>query len=111
MNKIIAIVNLLRKGSEVSNPGAWKNAEILASFLLAMVAAAAAFGAPIDLTGDQVADIAAAIIAIANAVLTVISSKKVGILPASPPDLPKVEVSTQPEPTPGEGHDFMKGTQ
>lgn len=110
MNKILSIVNLLRKGSEVANPGAWKNAEILASFLLALVAAAAAFGAPIALTGDQVADIAAGVIALANVVLTVISSKKVGILPSTAPDLPKIEPPTRPEPMPGEGHDFMKGT-
>ena len=105
MNKLLAMINLLRKGSAVANPGAWKNAEILASFLLAAVAAAAAFGLPIELTGDQVMDIATGVIALANAVATVITSKKVGILPPTH-DLPKIV-----EPTPGEGHDFIgKGT-
>ena len=110
MNKIIAIINLLRKGSEVANPGAWKRAEILASFLLALVATAAAFGAPVDLTGDQATDIATGLVALANVITTVITSKKVGILPPTEHahDLPQIVEPPKPEPTPGEGHNFIR---
>jgi glucose/mannose transport system substrate-binding protein len=52
----------------------------------------------------------AGLVALANVVTTVITSKKVGILPPAEPahDLPQIIEPPKPEPIPGEGHNFTR---
>jgi len=87
MGKLLAALNVFRKGQVVANPAAWKNGQItgsvLAGFLGALVAGAKTFGYNLPLTDDQLLTIGGAIVAIAglflNTTATVVSSDKVGL--------------------------------
>lgn len=88
MDKLKAILNLLRQGNEVQNPGAWKNATIIANLLLAVVAVAAAFGFDVKLSADNATTLAAgavALVGVVNGVVHVVSSKRAGLPAANPP--------------------------
>jgi len=80
--KLTSAWNLFKKGGEVSNPGAWKNATIVADFLAALVVFLAEFNI-IDLRSvvdsQTLNTIALGGIAVGNIIATVITSKKVGI--------------------------------
>lgn len=105
MNRVIALVNLFRKGVEVSRPGAWKNAQILAGLIMAIAMTVKAWGYDTYLTEEQALSIAVGTAALADVILTLITSKKVGILPPEPAhNLPEIV-----DPAPGEGHDITKG--
>ena len=90
MGKILAALQVYRKGNVVANPAAWKNgqvtASVLAGLLGALIALAKTFGYNLPLTDDQLLTIGGAIVAVAglflNPTATVVSSDKVG-LPAS----------------------------
>lgn len=103
MNKIGALLDLFRYGGEVANVESWKRGQVtvnsLVALLAALVAMSRAFGYDIPVSNDGIAAIAGGLFAAVNLVFTVVSSSRVGILPAkvqpdSFPDLPR---PTEPE--------------
>jgi hypothetical protein len=85
VNKLIAVVDLFRKGSEVANKEAWKKGQItstvLGGFLIAGVQVANIMGVPLPIPDDVLISVAGGIITGINFVLTIATSKTVGILP------------------------------
>ena len=87
MNKILAALNVFRKGQVVANPAAWKTGQItgsiLAGLLAAIVAGAKTFGYELPVSDDQLLAIGSGIVAIVglflNPAATVVSSDKVGM--------------------------------
>ncbi len=94
---ILAIIKpaftVLKQGRALANPAAWKNAQVLANLLSALVVLLNVLGVHFGLDSDSVNLIAGGIAAIANAYLTAATSEKVGV----PSGLPPIElVSTPP---------------
>lgn len=83
MDKVWAIFQVLQKGQEVADPAKWKARQIrdtvLAALLMAMVKAAAAFGYELPVGEGDAMVLGSAFIVIYNIVLTLASSKKVGV--------------------------------
>jgi hypothetical protein len=86
LNKLQAFLDLFKKGKEVANPAAWKNGTIgvnvVAGTLGAVVVVVGSFGYDLNLSQEVVDQAAAGIIGffgIANAVMHVITSAKVGV--------------------------------
>jgi predicted metal-binding membrane protein len=87
MNKLLAGLDVFRKGSVVANPTAWKSGQITASIVAgllgALVALAKAFGYELPLTDEQILTIGGSIVAIAglfiNTTATIVSSDKIGL--------------------------------
>lgn len=104
MGKLLALLNVYRKGCIVANPVAWKHGQITASvitgLLAAIVAACKTFGYQLPVTDDQLLSIGGIVVAIAglflNPTATVVSSDKVG--------LPAVSNSDQQTISPIAGH-------
>jgi hypothetical protein len=104
MGKILAALQVYRKGNVVANPAAWKNGQVTASvvagLLGALVALAKTFGHDLPLSDDQLLTIGGAIIAIVglflNPTATIVSSDKVG--------LPAGDASADDQNSPISGH-------
>ena len=87
MGKLLAALNVFRKGQVVANPTAWKTGQItgsiLAGLLAAIVAGAKAFGYELPVSDDQLLAIGSGIVAVVglflNPAATVVSSDKVGL--------------------------------
>ena len=83
MNKLMVLFDLFRKGASVSDPALWKSRQVkstvLAAFILAVINTASAFGYSIPIDTETANLIAAGIIALVNAVLTVTTTDKIGI--------------------------------
>lgn len=90
MNKMFAFVNLLRKGAEISDGEKWKkrqiDANIFGGFIIALVTVAKAFGYELPVDEEVAYTIGGGIVAMVNVVLTSVTSKKAGILPAKSED-------------------------
>lgn len=86
---ILAIIKpaftVLKQGQALANPAAWKNAQVLANLLSALVVLLNAFGIHFGLDSDSVNLIAGGVAAIANAYLTAATSEKVGVSDGLPP--------------------------
>lgn len=97
--KLKLFYDLFRKGQELANAEVWKGrqvkANILGGFILAIVALIKAFGHELPVDENAAMSIAGGIIAIVNVVLTLTTSKKVG-LPAKP-DVQEALPAIQPE--------------
>lgn len=82
MNKIMALLNLFRKGKSVADPALWKKGQVSATAvavaIMAAVQVAKAFGLDIGVDDGLATTIAAVLVGIGNIVVTFISSKKVG---------------------------------
>lgn len=85
-SKIGAFLDLFKQGKEVANPAAWKNGTIsvnaVAGLLGAIAAIAAGFGYDFGLSEETLQQIAGGAIGVAgavNAVMHVVTSKKVGM--------------------------------
>ena len=80
-----AFITLFKQGKEVANPEFWKNAQVkanLAALIGAIALISAGFGYDIHLNDATVSAASGGIVAfytIGNSVLTLITSKKVGI--------------------------------
>lgn len=109
MNKLLALFNLLRKGAVCADPAAWKNRQITATVLAAVLLAAAnvavAFGYPLPVDETTATAVATGLIALVNVVLTVATSAKVGLPAPAKPDAAPVNdrsrdsaVATPPAP-------------
>lgn len=87
MKKLLVLLDLFRQGNAVADPALWKRRQITASLLLpffgALLATARAFGHEIPLTDEQIAQLVAGLVVAINCVLTLTTSKTVG-LPAKP---------------------------
>lgn len=81
--KLGALWALFRKGEEVSDPEKWKSRQItgtmLAGLLLAIIHLAKTFGYDIPMDEDTASTIGVGVIAAANVVLTMVTSKKAGL--------------------------------
>lgn len=86
MERVLALLALFHKGSEVANPGALKDVTVIANLLVAIAVVAAAFGFKVELTQENAGAIAGgfvALLAVVNSVVHVITSKRSG-LPEKP---------------------------
>jgi hypothetical protein len=87
MNKLIALLDLFRKGNAVADQALWKNRQIKATLLLptfgALIAVLRAFGLEVPLDDTQITQLVTGLVVLLNLVLTLTSSDKVG-LPAKP---------------------------
>lgn len=100
MEKMMAIIGLLRKGSSLADPALWKSRQIgataLAVFIVALARTLAAFGVDLHVDEDTATTIAGGIIACVNIVLTYATSDKVGLLgeaPAVPTPLSDADIA------------------
>ena len=98
MSRLMLLLSLFRKGSAVANPEGWKNGQIsvnmVAALLAAIAATASSFGHTLPVGDADIAAIAGGLYAVANIVVTIITSKHVGLapLPPGPPrDLPALD--------------------
>lgn len=92
MNKLLAILDLFRKGNAVADPALWKSRQIKATVLLpafgALVAVLRAFGLEVPLDDTQITQLVTGLVVVINLLLTYSTTDKVG-LPAKPePDPP-----------------------
>ena len=90
MEKIWAILALFRQGNAVADPALWKNSGISVAMLipvfLAVARVAEAFGLALPFTESDAATLAAAVLCVLHIVLTVITSKSVGLPASAAPD-------------------------
>jgi hypothetical protein len=98
MEKLKAILALFRQGNAVVDPQLWKNrqitATVLAGVILALAHVLAVFGFVIPVDMDTANAIAATVIGLVNIVLTMTTSKTVGIPAVETPDpLPELNDS------------------
>ena len=81
--KMKALMALLKKGRSVSDPAKWKSRQITATALTgaiwAAIQASEAFGYAIPIDEATVDSVAVGVLAIANWVLTLSTSEKVGV--------------------------------
>ena len=86
---ILAIINpafvVLKQGRALANPAAWKNVQVIANLLSALIVLLNAFGIHFGLDSDSVNLIAGGVAAIANAYLTAATSEKAGVPSGLPP--------------------------
>ena len=91
MNKLLALLDLFRKGNAVADPALWKSRQIAATLLLptfgALIAVLRAFGLEVPLDDTQITQLVTGLVVLLNLVLTLTSSDKVG-LPAKPDSNP-----------------------
>ena len=105
MSRLSAILDLFRYGGEVANAEAWKRGQVtvnsLVAILAALVALSRSFGYDIPVSNDGIAAIAGGVFAAVNLVFTVVSSSRVGLLPAKvqPDPLPEISGTAGPEPS------------
>lgn len=78
MNKLKAFFTLFNKGEELINADKWKNGQITVTILVPFISAALVLGG-VDIDAETIAAAAGGVIAIVNIVLTIITSKKVGL--------------------------------
>ena len=87
MNKLLAILDLFRKGNAVADPQLWKSRQIKATLLLptfgALIAVLRAFGLEVPLDDTQITQLVTGLVVLINCLLTVSTTDKVG-LPAKP---------------------------
>lgn len=104
LEKLGALINLFRKGSEVSNVELWKTGGISVAALSATLGAVLqfsdAFGLHISVTPDQINGIAIGVVSLVGIVLPLITSKRAGILPAKPDNAVAIEDHSFTEPVP-----------
>lgn len=83
MGKLKALFDVFRKGAAVANPAAWKAGQItttvLGGFLMALVYLAKAFGHELPIDADTATAVAGGIVAGVNVILTISTSKHVGL--------------------------------
>jgi hypothetical protein len=85
VSKLVAFFDLFRKGSALADPGAVQNASLVAAFIVACATVASGFGYNLPMDQATAATIAAGVVAVAHIIITLISSKSVG-LPAKSGD-------------------------
>lgn len=98
MEKIRALWSLFQLGRSVADPAKWKahqvSANAAAAVLLAIVALLRSFGVHFPISDDQALSIGGGVVALANVVLTVISTDKIGIDGRTHADVAAMAVAT-----------------
>lgn len=83
MGKIAALWNLFKAGEQVEDPAKWKGRQItvtaVGGLLLAAVNVSKAFGYDIPVDEHTATTIGAGVLAVVNVVLTVTTSRHVGV--------------------------------
>ena len=83
LTKLASVIDLFRKGQVVANPEKWKNRQVTATVLGAVIVAGAntatAFGYPIPVDIDTANTIAVGLISVFNAVMTYVTTDKIGL--------------------------------
>lgn len=112
MGKLMILFTLFRRGTEISNVERWKkhqiDGNIVGGFILALVAAAKAFGYEFPIDEASALIVGGSVVAIVNVVLTTITSKRVGLLPEKPNS---TSDSEQPQKLPGGEADMPKDSK
>lgn len=89
MSKLLALLDLFRKGSAVTEPELWKNRAALvmtlSGLIIAINSVARAFGHDLHIDTETATAIAGGVAAVAGVLSTYLTSARVG-LPARPPD-------------------------
>jgi len=104
LDKLRAVIDVFRKGKEVSNVEVWKAGHmagnVVGGLIIAVANVASVFGRsfPIDLASANA--IGAGIVAFVNVLLIAATSKRIGILPTKPTgeDVPIVEPTVKSDP-------------
>jgi hypothetical protein len=82
-HKLKAGYEVLQRGKEVSDPALWKAGQItgnaVGGLILALVALAGAFGYELPVDNEDALIIGGAIVSIFNIVLTMVTTKKIGL--------------------------------
>lgn len=90
MNKLLALLDLFRKGSRVADAELWKSRQVSTTMLVVLIIAgvkvASLFGYVLPIDEDSATAIAGGIIAVVNVLLTYATTNKLGVLPAKPTD-------------------------
>ena len=73
-----SVFAVLMKGNEFTNAGAWKNVQVLGSFVIALFGLAASFGYDFGLTEEQIYGGVGFVLAVFNGYLTIATTKKIG---------------------------------
>lgn len=85
-DKIANVLSLFRVGNSVADPALWKSGaitvSILAPVLMKLNDTLVAFGVNTGISDATASDLAVGIVAIVNIIVTLISSKTVGVMPA-----------------------------
>ena len=90
----------LKAGKSLNNVAAWKNVQVIGSFLAALLGIAASLGYNFGLTDQQIYGLAAGIAALVNGYLTLATSKKVGLdgrvvqVDSTASELPAIELQS-----------------
>lgn len=107
MNKLLAFIDLFRRGSVVADPALWKNRSAatiaLAGLIAALVQIARLYGYELPLDEDAILAIAGGIATVVGLFVTYGTSDKVGVLPAKPAPDP------DPAPPPPSRKDLLGG--
>ena len=105
MNKLLALLDLFRKGNAVADPALWKSRQIKATVLLptfgALVAVLRAFGLEVPLDDTQITQLVTGLVVVINLLLTYSTTDKVG-LPAKPDSDPPNRFPDIKDPDSGE---------
>lgn len=88
MNKLVALIDVFRKGSAVADPALWKNRSAaviaIAALIMAAVEAAKAYGYDLPIDSETALLLAGGIAAAVGLLGNFATSDKVGLLPAKP---------------------------
>jgi hypothetical protein len=93
MGKLLAFIDLFRKGSAVADPQAWKERSAatiaVAGVIAALVQIAKLYGFELPLDQDAILAVAGGVATVVGLFVTYATSAKVGVLPPKPEaDLP-----------------------
>ena len=95
MGKLIDMLDLLRKGSAVTDPALWKNRSALTlaltGLILVIVKVAKGYGYDLPIGETEAASLAAGVAVGVGLFSTYATSDKVGLLPAKPEPAPEPE--------------------
>lgn len=88
MTKLLDLLDLLRKGSAVTDPALWKNRSALTlaltGLILVIVKVAKGYGYDLPIGETEAASLAAGVAVLVGLFSTYATSDKVGLLPAKP---------------------------
>ncbi|GGX43078.1 hypothetical protein [Undibacterium squillarum] len=83
MEKLFALMRLFEAGQAVADPALWKSRQVTATavggVVIAGVGVARAYGIELPIDETAATAIAGGILAVVNLVLTVVTSKKIGL--------------------------------
>lgn len=85
MNKFKAFLTVFSKGGIVANPEAWKNGQITANIVIAVLMAVVSLTG-VDIPDEVVNSVGVGLFAVANWLFTSATSTKVGLLPKRKPN-------------------------